>query len=396
MDSISQSPGLRVASSLDRLGTETAFSVLARAKELERSGRSIIHLEIGEPDFDTPRHVQEAAWEAIQAGETHYCPSAGLPELREAAAVYLGETRNLPILPERVLVGTGSKPFLFFGVLALCDPGDEVVYPDPGFPIYESAIRFAGATPVPLPLHEERGFSFDLDELAAALTPRTKLVILNSPHNPTGGVIGPDAIVEAAGLIADTQAWILSDEVYAQMVYEGEAASIAAQPGMLERTILLDGCSKTFAMTGWRCGFAAVPDALVDPLVRFFVNSTSCVPPFVQRAGIAAVQGPMDEPRAMVEEFRARRAVIVEGLNSIPGISCRTPAGAFYVFPNVAEVPLSAEELAARLLDEAGVAVLAGTAFGAVGKNNLRLSYANSRENLAEAVERIRAFVLSL
>ncbi len=387
---------LHIASSLDRLGTETAFSVLAHAKELERAGMDVIHLEIGEPDFDTPSHVRDAACEAIQAGHTHYCPSAGLPELREAAAAYLSRTRAIPVEPERVLVGTGAKPFLFFGVLAVCDHGDEVVYPDPGFPIYESAVRFAGATPVPLPLHEERDFSFDLDELAAALSPRTKLVILNSPQNPTGGVIRPEEIASAARLIAETGAWVLSDEVYSQMIYDGESASIAAEPEMLDRTILLDGCSKTFAMTGWRCGFAAVPERLVDPLVRFFVNSTSCVPPFVQHAAISALDGSMDEPRAMVEEFRLRRNLVVDGLNSLPGVTCRLPAGAFYVFPNVVGVPLPAEELARRLLDEAGVAVLAGTAFGQVGKNNLRISYANSQENLGRAIERIRAFLDSL
>jgi aspartate/methionine/tyrosine aminotransferase len=388
--------GLRVASSLERLGTETAFSVLARAKELERAGIDVIHLEIGEPDFDTPAHVSDAACEAIRAGDTHYCPSAGLAELREAAADYLGDTRGIAVAPERVLIGTGAKPFLFFGVFAVCDPGDEVIYPDPGFPIYESAIRFVGATPVPLPLHEERDFSFDLDELAALLNRRTKLVILNSPQNPTGGVIRPDDIASAAQLIAETDAWVLSDEVYSQLVYEDEFASIAAEPAMLGRTILLDGCSKTFAMTGWRCGFAAVPEPLVDPLVRFFVNSTSCVPPFVQHAAVAALRGSMDEPRAMLEEFRRRRDMIVGGLNSLPGVACRVPAGAFYVFPSVAGVCLPAEDFARRLLDEAGVAVLAGSAFGRVGCDNLRLAYANSQENLGRAIERMRVFLDTL
>ena len=282
----------RLADSLERLGTETAFSVLAHAKQLEREGRDIIHLEIGEPDFDTPAHVCEAAAAAIRAGQTHYCPSAGLPELREAAADYLAASRGAAIGPENVLVGTGAKPFLFFTVLATCNPGDEVIYPDPGFPIYESAIRWSGATPVPLPLHEELEFAFDPDELAGRLSPRTRLVILNSPHNPTGGAVGRDELAAAAQLIGETDAWVLSDEVYSEMLYDGEFASIASEPGMLERTVVLDGLSKTFAMTGWRCGFASVPDALVDPLVRFFVNSTSCVPPFVQLAGVAALTGP--------------------------------------------------------------------------------------------------------
>jgi aspartate/methionine/tyrosine aminotransferase len=387
---------LGLAASLERLGTETAFSVLARARALEREGRDVIHLEIGEPDFDTPGHISEAAYAALRAGETHYCPSAGIPEFREAAAAELSATRGVEIPAERVLVGTGAKPFLFFTVLAVCDAGDEVIYPDPGFPIYESAIRFAGATPVPLPLLEERDFTFDPADLARRLTPLTKLVILNSPQNPTGGVIGASDLREAAGLLGDSGAWILSDEVYSRLLYEGEFASIASLPGMLERTVLLDGLSKTYAMTGWRCGYAAVPEPLVDPLVRFFVNSTSCVPPFVQRAGIAALEGPQDGPDEMVREFRRRRDVIVAGLNELPGVSCRTPRGAFYVFPNVGRVPIGAEELADRLLTEEGVALLAGSAFGEVGKQNLRLSYANSVDNLARALERIGRLLATL
>ena len=385
--------GTRLADSLARLGTETAFSVLARAKELERDGRDVIHLEIGEPDFDTPAHICDAAAAAMRAGQTHYCPSAGLIELRETAAEYLGRTRRLEISPQNVLVANGAKPFLFFGILATCNPGDEVVYPDPGFPIYESAINWVGATPVALPLHEERDFVFDPDELESRLSARTKLVILNSPQNPTGGVAGREDLAAAARLIAGTDAWILSDEVYSEMLYEGAFASIASEAGMLERTILLDGFSKTFAMTGWRCGYAAVPDALVDPLVRFFVNSTSCVPPFVQLAGVAALTGPMDDVDAMMTEFRARRALVVEGLNALPGVTCRTPLGAFYAFPNVSGTGFGADELARRLLDEAGVAVLAGSAFGKVGRDNLRLSYANSQANLATALERMGTFL---
>jgi aspartate/methionine/tyrosine aminotransferase len=385
-----------LAAGLERLGTETAFSVLARAKELEAAGRDVIHLEIGEPDFATPAHVVEAGVAALRAGETHYCPAAGIPELREAAAAWLSASRGIEVPASRVLVATGAKPFLFFTILATCDPGDEVIYPDPGFPIYESAIRWLGATPVALPLLEANDFAFDPDDLEARLGPRTKLVILNSPQNPTGGALDREHVLRAAELIERSDAWLLSDEVYSQMQYDGEFASVASVPGMLDRTVLLDGCSKTFAMTGWRCGFAAVPEALIDPLVRFFVNSTSCVPPFVQHAGVAALEGPMDETRAMVEEFRRRRSVIVEGLNALPGVSCRVPRGAFYAFPNVAGVPVSADELAARLLDEAGVALLAGSAFGEVGREHLRVSYANSQANLVEALGRMRGFLAAL
>jgi aspartate aminotransferase len=302
----------------------------------------------------------------------------------------------VPVPAQRVLVANGAKPFLFFTILATCEPGDEVVYPDPGFPIYESAIRWAGATPVALPLREENDFSFAVDELRERLGPRTKLVILNSPQNPTGGVTPATDLAAAAEAILETPAWVLSDEVYARLIYGEAFASIASEPGMLERTVLLDGFSKTYAMTGWRCGYAAVPEALVDPLTRFFVNSTSCVPPFIQHAGVAALTGPQDDVAAMVAEFEARRDLIVEGLNALPGVTCRTPKGAFYVFPNVSGTPLSAEVLATRLLEEADVAVLAGTAFGAEGADHLRLSYANSQANLHRALERIEQFLRRL
>jgi aspartate aminotransferase len=383
----------RLASGVADLGTETAFSVLARAREMERAGRDVIHLEIGEPDFDTPAHITEAGIAALRAGETHYCPAAGIAELRDAVATELSRTRGVPIAPERVLVGNGAKPFLFFTILATCEPGDEVVYPDPGFPIYESAIRWAGGTPVALPLREELGFSFAPDELGALMSERTKLVILNSPHNPTGGLTPAADLEAAAQLILETPAWVLSDEVYARIVYGGAFASIASVPGMLERTVLLDGLSKTYAMTGWRCGYAAVPEALVEPLTRFFVNSTSCVPPFVQYAGVAALTGPQDDVAAMVVEFETRRDLVVAGLNALPGVSCLSPRGAFYVFPNVAGTPIGAEMLADRLLEEAGVALLAGTAFGAQGADHLRLSYANSQENLTRALERMGGFL---
>jgi len=375
------------------LGTEGAFAVLARARELERAGRDVVHLEIGEPDFPTPAHAAEAAFAAIRAGETGYCPAPGIAELREAAAADLSRTRGVPVAPARVLVANGAKPFLFFGVLATCEPGDEVIYPDPGFPIYESAIRFAGATPVPLVLRETDDFAFSIDELAACVTERTKLVILNSPQNPTGGVLARETLAAAADILRDSSAWVLSDEVYGRLLHEGAFASIATEPGMLERTIVLDSFSKTYAMTGWRCGYAAVPEPLVEPLTRFLVNATSCVPPFVQRAGVAALTGPQDGVERMRAEFRARRDLVVAGLAAMPGVTCRVPHGAFYAFPNVTGVPLPTEVLADRLLDEAGVALLSGTAFGAAGEGHLRLSYATSRERLAEGLARMRAFL---
>ena len=379
-----------------RLGTEGAFAVLARAREIERTGRDVVHLEIGEPDFPTAPHVAEAAFAAVRAGETGYCPAPGIAELREAAAAELARTRGVPVAPEHVIVANGAKPFLLFAVLATCEPGDEVVYPDPGFPIYESAIRFAGATPVPLVQREHDDFAFSVDELAARVTDRTKLVILNSPQNPTGGVLDRATLAAAAAVLRDGPAWVLSDEVYGRLLYEGEFASIASEPGMLERTIVLDSFSKTYAMTGWRCGYAAVPAALAEVLTRFIVNSTSCVPPFVQRAGVAALTGPQDGVAAMLAEFRARRELVVSGLAALPGVTCRAPRGAFYAFPNVSALPLGADALADRLLEEAGVALLSGTAFGAAGEGHLRLSYATSRGRLAEGLARMGAFLASL
>jgi len=379
-----------------RLGTEGAFAVLARAREIERTGRDVVHLEIGEPDFPTAPHVAEAAFAAIRAGETGYCPAPGIAELREVAAAEIARTRGVPVAPEHVVVANGAKPFLLFAALATCEPGDEVVYPDPGFPIYESAIRFAGATPVPLVLRETDDFAFSIDELAACVTERTKLVILNSPQNPTGGVLAREALAAAADVLRDSPAWVLSDEVYGRLLHEGAFASIATEAGMLERTIVLDSFSKTYAMTGWRCGYAAVPEPLVEPLTRFLVNATSCVPPFVQRAGVAALTGPQDGVERMRAEFRARRDLVVAGLAAMPGVTCRVPHGAFYAFPNVTGVPLPTEVLADRLLDEAGVALLSGTAFGAAGEGHLRLSYATSRERLAEGLARMRAFLEGL
>jgi aspartate aminotransferase len=382
-----------VATGVARLGTESAFAVLARARELERLGRSIVHLEIGEPDFPTPEHVATAAITAIQRGETGYTPSAGIAEFREVIAAELADSREIDVPPERVLVGNGAKLLLFLTILAVCEAGDEVIYPDPGFPIYESAIRWAGGVPVPLSLREELDFCFSLEDLSERLGHRTKLVIINSPNNPTGGVVSADDLGAAADLILRTGAWVLSDEVYRRIEYGGKVASIASVPGMDERTVLLDGLSKCYSMTGWRCGYAAVPEPLVEPLTRLITNSVSCVPAFVQAAGIAALTGPQDCVSAMVEEFRQRRDLVVAGLNALPGVSCRSPQGAFYAFPDVSGTPLAPERLAVRLLEEAGVAVLAGKGFGSQGEQHLRISYASSRPQLELALERIGNFL---
>jgi aspartate/methionine/tyrosine aminotransferase len=381
---------MTIADSLSRLGTETAFEVLARAKALEAQGRDMIHLQIGEPDFDTPPHIVEAAAKALRDGATHYCPAPGIPELREAAADYLSRTRGLNVDAGRVLVTPGAKPFLFFGVLATCNPGDEVIYPNPGFPIYESVIRWSGATPVPLPITEDAGFAFSADDLAERLTPRTKLVILNSPANPTGGVVPREVNTEVARLLADHSCYVLSDEVYSEMVYGGEHDSIASHGDLLDRTILLDGFSKTFAMTGWRLGYAAVPKELVEPLTRLFINCHSCTSPAFQLAGVAALTGPMDEVRAMLQEFQARRELVVRGLNDLPGVSCVEPKGAFYAFPNITGTGLKARDLQNQLLEEAGVAMLAGTAFGEYGEGYMRVSYANSPANITTALQKMR------
>ena len=383
---------MRLSESLDRLGTERAFEVLARARALEAEGREVIHLEIGEPDFPTPANIVEAGIRALREGHHHYCPSAGLPELREVCAAHLSETRAVDVEPGRVLVAPGAKWFLFFGVAALCDPGDEVIYPNPGYPIYESAIRWVGATPVPLPITEDRGFAFTPDDLAERLSDRTKLVILNTPANPTGGAFDRELNAGIAQVLADHDCFLLSDEVYWELLYDGEHDSIASH-GLLDRTILLDGFSKTFAMCGWRLGYAAVPEPLVEPLTRFLINSIACTAPAVQLAGVEALTGPRTEIDAMVAEFARRREVVVAGLNELPGISCIMPRGAFYAFPNVTATGLGERELAARLLEEAGVAVLAGSDFGEYGAGYLRLSYANSLENLESAMGAMRGLL---
>jgi aspartate/methionine/tyrosine aminotransferase len=382
---------MELADRMARLGTESAFEVLARARAMEAEGRKVVHLEIGEPDFDTPGHIGEAAAAAIREGFTHYTPAPGIPELREAVSSFFHRTRGLEYPPDRIVVVPGAKPILFFTILALCQEGDEVIYPDPGFPMYESIAAFAGATPVPVPLREERGFAVDPEELASLLTERTRLVILNSPHNPCGSTVGREDLERVATVVADRDLYVLSDEVYWAIRYAGEHSSVAQMDGMADRTILLDGCSKSFAMTGWRLGFAALPEPLVEPVTRLAINSVSCTAAMVQKAAVAALTGPFEPVQEMVEEFRRRRDVIVEGLNRIDGLSCVEPSGAFYVFPNATAISPSTRDLAVYLLEQAGVACLWGTAFGPAGQGYLRFSYANSVENIRDALESIEA-----
>ena len=379
-----------LARRLGRLGTETAFEVAAKARALEATGRSIVHLEIGEPDFDSPAAVVEEGVQALRRGETHYTGSAGIPELRNAIAAYLRSTRALEIDPAQVIVTPGAKPIMFFALLALLEEGDEAIYPDPGFPIYSSMISFAGARGIPLPLRESNDFAPDLDELRSLVTDRTKLIIVNSPHNPTGGMLSGEAVREISKLARARDLWVLTDEIYGEIVYDGEHHSFLAQEGMAERTILLDGFSKTFAMTGWRLGYGVFPWALVEPVTKLVTNSVSCTATFTQRAGVVALSGRQPELDVMLAAFRERRDAVVAGLNAIDGVTCRVPHGAFYAFPNVTGLGLGdSASVAERILQEAGVALLAGTCFGAAGEGYLRLSYANSLANLELAIERI-------
>jgi aspartate/methionine/tyrosine aminotransferase len=381
------------AQRMSRLGTETAFEVLARARALEATGKRIVHLEIGEPDFDTPVHIRRAAQEAMEAGFTHYGPSAGLRDFREVIAAEVARTRGIPVDADQVVVTPGGKPILFFSILALLDEGDEAIYPNPGFPIYESVIQFLGAKAVPIRLREEHGWAFDLDELASLVTPKTKLLVLNSPHNPTGGMLDHAALAGIAALAAKHEFAILSDEIYSRIRYGGPHDSIAAFPGLAERTVILDGFSKTYAMTGWRLGYGVMNKGLAAQVARLMTNCNSCTNTFVQKAGKVALTGPQDSVDAMVAEFEFRRDRLVEGLNALPGVTCTMPPGAFYAFPNITGTGLSSGELAKALLEEAGVATLAGTAFGAFGEGYLRLSYANSVPNLESALERMGAWL---
>jgi len=382
---------------MSRLGTETAFEVLAKARALEAKGKEVVHLEIGEPDFDTPKNIREAAKNAIDKGFTHYGPSAGLPELRRTIAEYIGKSRNISVDPDEVVVTPGAKPIIFFSILTWLRPGDEVILPSPGFPIYESMVNFVGAKPVLLPLREENNFSFTVDDFKKLVTPLTKMVILNSPQNPTGGVIDKETLKGIADIIAgDDDILVLSDEVYSEIIYEGSHSSIAAIPEMKDQTIILDGFSKTFAMTGWRVGYGIMNKELAQHIARLQTNSTSCTASFTQMACIEALKGPKDDVQKMVAEFKKRRDVIVDGLNRIPGFTCKKPHGAFYVFPNIKGTNKSSKELAEYLLNEAGVAALSGTSFGAYGKGYLRFSYANSVENINKALAKIEEAVKKL
>lgn len=380
---------MRFAERMSRLGTESAFEVLARAKALEAKGKEVVHLEIGEPDFDTPDNIRECAVKAIWDGYTHYCPAQGIPTLREAIAEIDSKRKKIDIKPEQVVVTPGAKPIMFFGILVLVDEGDEVIYPNPGFPIYESVIEFIGAKAVPIQLHESKDFSLDVDELKSKISPKTKMMIINSPQNPTGGVIPKKDLEAIAKLAVENDIYILTDEVYSEMVYEGEHNSIAVFPGMRERTIIIDGYSKTYAMTGWRLGYGVMPEPIAQAMTQLQINATSCTCTFTQVAGIEGIKGDQSAARAMVAEFKKRRDVIVEGLNAIEGISCLLPKGAFYVFPNIQGTGLKSQKLSDILLNEAGVAVLPGTAFGKFGEGYLRLSYANSIDNIKKALRNV-------
>lgn len=384
---------MKLAQRMIGIGTETAFEAAGKARAWEAQGHDVIHLEVGEPDFDTPVNIRDAAKKALDDGFTHYPPPLGLPVLREAIARDSTARRGFQVDPQNVVVTPGAKPVMFYALLALIDQGDEVIYPDPGFPIYESMTRYAGGTPVPLRLSEDKDFRFDPDELRSLVTPRTKLIIFNSPHNPTGGVLTMSDLVAIADVARENDIVVMADEIYGRLVYEGQHHSIAAMPGMAERTIILDGFSKSYAMTGWRMGYAIVPPTLVDAYSKLIINSVSGTSAFQQVAAAEAINGPQDSVDAMAAEFRARRDLVVEGLNKIPGVRCRMPSGAFYAFPNVSGTGMSGSVLAEKLLYEAGVCVLSGTAFGKVCPDHIRISYANSQPNLRRALERFEELV---
>lgn len=385
-----------LAKSMGRLGTETAFEVLVKAKALEAQGRDVVHLEIGEPDFNTPANISQAAIKAIQEGWTHYGPAAGLPELRKAIAEYISRTRKIEVVPDEVVVTPGGKPIIFFPILALIQEGDEVIYPNPGFPIYESMINFAGGKAVPLSIKEENNFTIDVNELKSKINSKTKLIIINSPANPTGGVFTKKDVQDIADIVKNYNCYVMSDEIYSRIMYGYEHYSISSLPGMKERTIILDGFSKTYAMTGWRAGYGVMPKDLAAMVAKLMTNSNSCTNSFVQRACIEALQGSQAEVDKMVAEFQKRRDFIVDGLNKIKGFSCKKPLGAFYVFPNIKQTGMDSKKLADYLLNEAGVAALSGTAFGEYGQGYLRFSYANSIENIAKALEKIHLAVQKL
>ncbi|HEY6971443.1 MAG TPA: pyridoxal phosphate-dependent aminotransferase [Candidatus Angelobacter sp.] len=383
---------LRLAKRMARLGTETAFEVLIRARALEAQGRDIIHLEIGEPDFDSPENVVDVGVKALKGGWTHYSPSAGLPQLREAIAKEITRSRGIPCSSDEVVVVPGGKPIIFYAFMALIEEGDEVIYPNPGFPIYESMINFLGAKPVPIHLREEKDFRLDVNELSDLVTDRTKLVVLNSPHNPTGGVLSEQDLRDIAAAIGDRDIMVLSDEIYSRLIFEGKHSSIMALDGWKDRTILLDGFSKTYAMTGWRLGYGVMRADLAQQFSRLMINSNSCTASFTQIAAVEALEGSQESVNKMCAEFKRRRDRFVSRINTIPGFSCRLPAGAFYTFPNIRQTGLKAKQLADRLLEDAGVACLAGTAFGQFGEGYLRFSIANSIENLEKALDRVESW----
>ncbi len=381
---------MRLAKRMDRLGTETAFDVLVRARALERQGRDVVHLEIGEPDFDTPKNIIDAAKKALDAGYTHYGPAQGLPEFREAIAKYISETRGVKYSADEVAVTPGAKPIMFYGIMACADEGDEVIYPNPGFPIYESVINFVGAKPVPMPLLEEVDFRFDVDAFKKSVTKKTRMIIINSPQNPTGGVLLKSDLEAIAELAIKNDIVVMSDEVYCNIMYDGSKhESISALPGMKERTIIIDGHSKSYAMTGWRLGYGVMPKDMAEQIAKLMVNSNSCTAAFTQMAGLEALKGPQEGVAERTAELKRRRDVIVKGLNSIKGISCKNPLGAFYVFPNVKAMPMSSDKFADYLLQEFGVATLSGTAFGKYGDGYLRLSYAGSMESIKKGLDRM-------
>jgi len=380
---------MRYAERMGRITSSASFDMLARGKALEAKGRSIVHLGIGEPDFDTPANICRAAEVALAEGYTHYGPPAGIPSFRALIALTWKAKRGFACEAANVVVTPGAKPVLFFAMLATLEPGDEVLIPSPAFPTYASVAEFLGARVVPVPLLPERGFDIDLDALRERLTSRSRMLVLNSPHNPTGGVLPRETLQALAAIAREKDLWVVSDEIYAEMSYDGDSPSIATLPGMAERTVVVDGFSKTYAMTGWRLGFGIMPEPLARHMTALMNNSNSCTATFVQMAGEAALTGPQDEVRNMLAEFRARREVIVNGLNAIPGVTCTRPAGAFYVFPRIVCGGLTSVQIADQLLEQAGVVTIPGTGFGAGGEGHLRLSYANSRENLREGLRRM-------
>ena len=384
---------MQLAERMSFLGTETAFEVLAKARRLEAEGMDVVHLEIGEPDFDTPANIVSAGALALEQGFTHYGPSPGFPELRDRIAQEVSETRGISVTGDNVVVTPGGKPIMFFTMLALINPGDEVLYPNPGFPIYESMIGFVGGVPVPMKLYEDRGFNIDVEEVAAQVTPKTRLMIVNSPNNPCGSIISRDDLEALADIARDNDIAVLSDEIYNRFLYEGEHHSVSTFPDMRDRTIILDGFSKTYAMTGWRIGYGVMPIDLVEPVSRLVTNSVSCTASFTQMAALEAIKGPQEDARNIVAEFKQRRDIIVEGLSRIPGIRCPKPSGAFYAFPNIEETGMTSEQFADGLLEDAGVACLAGESFGRFGRGYVRFSFANSSANIETALERIDSFV---